>query len=134
MDVLVIPNVIILGILNSLRPSKIHQYVSKCCQSQLKRYKRDCGQNPRLFLKEEKGFGKVHKGRVREGNRSLHQVLQAGHHGLKELGYPNWRHTLVSLYGGYEEKDEENESDADKKMKSLSERTTIPEASLIRSI
>ena len=94
----------------------------------------DCGQNPRLFLKEEKGFGKVHKGRVREGNRSLHQVLQAGHHGLKELGYPNWRHTLDSLYGGYEEKDEENESDADKRMKSLSERTTIPEASLIRSI
>ena len=96
--------------------------------------RRDCGQNPRLFLKEEKGFGKVHKGRVREGNRSLHQVLQAGHHGLKELGYPNWRHTLDSLYGGYEEKDEENESDADKRMKSLSERTTIPEASLIRSI
>ena len=30
MDALVIPNVIILGILNSLRPSKIHQYVSKC--------------------------------------------------------------------------------------------------------
>lgn len=95
---------------------------------------RDCGQNPRLFLKEEKGFGKVHKGREAEGNRSLHQVLQAGHHGLKELGYPNWRHTLDSLYGGYEEKDEENESDADKRMKSLSERTTIPEASLIRSI
>ena len=53
---------------------------------------------------------------------------------IKELGYPNWRHTLDSLYGGYEEKDEENESDADKRMKSLSERTTIPEASLIRSI
>ena len=50
---------------------------------------RGCGQNPRLFLKEEKGFGKVHKGRVREGNRSLHQVLQASHHGLMELGYPN---------------------------------------------
>ena len=66
----------------------------------------DCGQNPRLFLKEEKGFGKVHKGRVREGNRSLHQVLQAGHHGLKELGYPNKRHTLVSWYRGYEEKGE----------------------------
>ena len=30
LDALVIPNVIILGILNSLRPSKIHQYVSKC--------------------------------------------------------------------------------------------------------
>ena len=87
-----------------------------------------------FFLKEEKGFGKVHKGREAEGNRSIHQVLQAGHHGLKELGYPNWRHTLDSLYGGYEEKDEENESDADKRMKSLSERTTIPEASLIRSI
>ena len=53
---------------------------------------------------------------------------------IKELGYPNGRHTLDSLYGGYEEKDEENESDADKRMKSLSERTTIPEASLIRSI
>ena len=36
---------------------------------------------PQTFLREEKGFGKVHKGRVREGNRSLHQVLQAGHHG-----------------------------------------------------
>ena len=43
LDALVIPNVIILGILNSLRPSKIHQYVSKCCQSQLKRNKRECG-------------------------------------------------------------------------------------------
>src|SRR5574344_1437282 len=30
LDALVIPNVVILGILNSLRPSKIHQYVSKC--------------------------------------------------------------------------------------------------------
>ena len=27
---------------------------------------RDCGQNPRLFLKEEKDFGKVHKGRETE--------------------------------------------------------------------
>ena len=36
----------------------------------------DCGQNPRLFLKEEKGFGKVHKGREAEGNRSLHQVFK----------------------------------------------------------
>ena len=53
---------------------------------------------------------------------------------IKELGYPNERHTLVNWYRGYEEKDEENESDADKRMKSLSERTTIPEASLIRSI
>ena len=66
----------------------------------------DCGQNPRLFLKEEKGFGKVHKGREAEGNRSLHQVLQADHPGLKELGYPNERHTLVSWYRGYEEKGE----------------------------
>ena len=33
--------------------------------------KRDCGQNPRLFLKEEKGFGKVHKGREAEGNLIL---------------------------------------------------------------
>ena len=53
---------------------------------------------------------------------------------IKELGYPNERQLLVSWYMGYEEKDEENESDADKRMKSLSERTTIPEASLIRSI
>ena len=53
---------------------------------------------------------------------------------IKELGYPNERHTLVNWYRGYEEKGEENESDADKRMKSLSERTTIPEASLIRSI
>ena len=53
---------------------------------------------------------------------------------IKELGYPNERHTLVTWYRGYEEKGEENESDADKRMKSLSERTTIPEASLIRSI
>ena len=59
------------------------------CWRQVETTPRDCGQNPRLFLKEEKGFGKVHKGRVREDNRSLHQVLQASHHGLMELGYPN---------------------------------------------
>ena len=33
----------------------------RSCKSQLKRDNMDCGQNPRLFLKEEKGFGKVHK-------------------------------------------------------------------------
>ena len=33
------------------------------------------------FLKEEKGFGKVHQGREAEGNRSIHQVLQASHQG-----------------------------------------------------
>ena len=53
----------------------------RSCKSQLKRDNMDCGQNPRLFLKEEKGFGKVHKGREAEGNRSIHQVLQAGHQG-----------------------------------------------------
>ena len=46
---------------------------------------KDCGQNPRLFLKEEKGFGKVHQGREAEGSRSLHQVLQATKV-IKELG------------------------------------------------
>ena len=49
---------------------------------------------------------------------------------IKELGYPNERHTLVSWYRGYEEKGEENESDADKRMKSLSEHTTIPKWSM----
>lgn len=48
LDALVILNVIILGILNSLRPSKIHQYVSKCCQSQLKSI------NPGLHPGDEK--------------------------------------------------------------------------------
>ena len=50
--------------------------------------KRECGQNPRLFLKEEKGFGKVHQGREVEGNRSLHQVLQAGHQGQVHHSLP----------------------------------------------
>ena len=58
------------------------------------------------FLKEEKVFGKVHQGREAEGNQSLHLLLQTSYLGLKELGYPNERHTLVSWYRGYEEKGE----------------------------
>ena len=49
------------------------------CWRQVETTPRDCGQNPRLFLKEEKDFGKVQKGRETEGNQSLHQVLQADH-------------------------------------------------------
>ena len=81
------------------------------CQRRSKSTIRECGQNPRLFLKEEKDFGKVHQGREAEGNRFLHQVLQAGHPGLKELGYPNERHTLVNWYRGYEEKGEVKDDD-----------------------
>ena len=61
---------------------------------------------PQTFLKEKKVFGIVHQGREAEGNRSLHQILQTSHPGLKELGYPNERHTLVSWFRGYEEKGE----------------------------
>ena len=49
---------------------------------------------------------------------------------IKELGYPNRRHTLISWYKGYEEKGEENESDTDKRMKSLSVHNTIPKWSM----
>ena len=51
---------------------------------------------PQTFLKKEKGFVKVHQGIEAECNRSLYQVLQSIHHSLKELGYPNERHTLAS--------------------------------------
>ena len=54
------------------------------------------------FLMEEKDFGKVHQGREAEDNRSLHQILQISHPGLKELGYPNERHTLAIWYREYE--------------------------------
>ena len=58
---------------------------------------------PQTFLKTEKGFVKVHQGIEAECNRSLHLLLQTSHHGLKDLGYYNERHALVSWYRGYEE-------------------------------
>ena len=56
---------------------------------------------PQTFLKKEKGFVKVHQEIEAECNRSLYQVLQSIHHGLKDLGYSNERHTLASWYRVY---------------------------------
>ena len=72
--------IVFLKLLFRVVPGREEQLCSRCWRPPILT-QRDCGQNPRLFLKEEKGFGKVHKGREAEGNRSLHQVLQASHQG-----------------------------------------------------